>query len=104
MAFLSGRLRRIVVWNSVGVDEDNSPHEARGIMEMYYGFGTIDATAPPDQKHSESLNLASIKYEMDIFEDVDHGYCFSNGFLQPACRRVSWARSLQCTNGACERQ
>ena len=79
------------------VDEDNSPHtRLEGITtEMYYGFGTIDATTPPDyiKTFTESLNLANVKYEMDIFEDVDHGYCFVErpAYNQHAAES-SWAK------------
>jgi carboxymethylenebutenolidase len=61
-------------------DEPNSPHlDLSGIKaEMYYGFGTIDQTTPPDyiKVFTECLDKAGVNYSMDIFEDVDHGYAF----------------------------
>jgi carboxymethylenebutenolidase len=62
------------------VDEPNSPHlDLGGIKaEMYYGFGTIDQTTPPDyiNTFTACLDKAGVNYSMDIFEGVDHGYAF----------------------------
>jgi carboxymethylenebutenolidase len=62
------------------VDEANSPHEClAGIQaELYYGFGADDPYTPPDyiKTFTTALDAAQLKYEMDVFAGVDHGYCF----------------------------
>ena len=62
------------------VDEEDSPHLNLSPVkaEMYYGFGTIDATTPPDyiETFTKSLDSAGVNYTMDLFEGVDHGYQF----------------------------
>ena len=61
-------------------DEEDSPHtRLSGITaEMYYGFGTIDHTTPPEYiaTFRGALDEARVNYTMDVFEGVDHGYAF----------------------------
>jgi carboxymethylenebutenolidase len=78
-------------------DEPDSPHlDLSGIKaEMYYGFGTLDQTTPPDyiKTFTECLNSAGVNYTMDIFDDVDHGYAFvERAMYDPAAAEASWTK------------
>lgn len=79
------------------VDEEDSPHtRLDGITaEMYYGFGDIDATTPPDyiETFKASLDAAKVNYTMDIFTDVDHGYAFVERAMYDAnAAETSWEK------------
>ena len=82
------------------VDEPDSPHlDLKGITaEMYYAFGTLDATTPPDyiETFTKSLDGAGVNYSMDIFEDVDHGFAFvERAPYDPHAAEVSWAKTFE---------
>ncbi|MBT6277444.1 MAG: dienelactone hydrolase family protein [Chromatiales bacterium] len=79
------------------VDEPNSPHEnLAGIeAELYYGFGDIDVTTPPDYitTFKAALDAGGFNYEMDIFTNVDHGYSFvERPAYDPAAAEQSWEK------------
>ena len=63
--------------------------------EMYYGFGDIDATTPPDyiETFTASLDAAKVNYPMDIFTGVDHGYAFVERAMYDAdAAETSWGK------------
>lgn len=81
-------------------DEDDSPHlDLNGIKaEMHYGFGTLDATTPPDyiKTFTSALDAAKVNYTMDIFENVDHGYAFvERAMYDAAAAEQSWAKMFE---------
>ena len=81
-------------------DEPDSPHlDLSGITaEMYYGFGTIDVTTPPDyiKTFKASLDEAGVNYDMDIFENVDHGYSFvERPVYDEAAAEQSWSKNFE---------
>ncbi len=76
-------------------EDDNSPHlHLKGITaELYYGFGTLDKYTPPEyiQTFREALDDADLRYEMDVFDGVDHGYAFvERAPYDPAAAELSW--------------
>lgn len=78
-------------------DEPDSPHlDLAGISaEMYYAFGTIDQTTPPDyiKTFTECLDKASVNYDMDIYENVDHGFAFvERPVYSAAAAEQSWEK------------
>lgn len=80
-------------------DEEDSPHlHLDGIKaEMHYGFGTIDATTPPDyiKTFTAALDASKVNYTMDIFENVDHGYAFvERAAYDAAAAEQSWAKTF----------
>ena len=79
------------------VDEPDSPHlDLTGVKaEMYYGFGTIDATTPPDyiETFTQCLDEADVNYTMDVFDGVDHGYAFvERPVYDQRAAETSWAK------------
>lgn len=79
------------------VDEPNSPHlHLDGIKaELYYGFGDIDQTTPPEYiaTFRDALEAAGANYDMDIFTGVDHGYCFvERQAYDQAAAEQSWSK------------
>ncbi|MCB1739461.1 MAG: dienelactone hydrolase family protein [Gammaproteobacteria bacterium] len=79
------------------VDEEDSPHKfLTGIKaEMYYGFGDLDHTTPPDyiRTFRAALDEARVNYSMDVFENVDHGYSFvERAMYDPHAAEVSWTK------------
>ncbi|NKC11789.1 MAG: hypothetical protein GKR94_06165 [Gammaproteobacteria bacterium] len=79
------------------VDEPDSPHlRLSGIKPaLYYGFGDVDVTTPPDYiaTFKAALDSAGANYEMDVFTGVDHGYCFvERPAYNPACAEQSWSK------------
>ena len=79
-------------------EEDSPHHDLSGIKaEMYYGFGDLDQTTPPNyiQTFRESLDRAGVNYSMDIFEGVDHGYSFVERALYNAhAAESSWVKTF----------
>lgn len=78
-------------------DEDDSPHQSLdGIKaELYYGFGSLDSYTPADYVETlrQSLSKASLNYEIDIFDGVDHGYCFlERAAYDASASESSWAK------------
>ena len=81
------------------LDEADSPHLhlAGTAAEFYFGFGANDPYTPPEyiETFKQALDTANIRYEMDVFEGVDHGYCFVEraAYNQHASEQ-SWAKAL----------
>jgi len=78
-------------------DEDDSPHtRLAGITaEMYYGFGDVDQTTPPDyiRTFRAALDAAGVNYTMDVFQGVDHGYAFvERPVYDPMAAETSWEK------------
>lgn len=78
-------------------DESDSPHtNLSGISaEMYFGFGTLDQTTPPDyiKTFTASLDEFKVNYTMDVFEGVDHGYAFVERAVYDAnAAETSWEK------------
>jgi carboxymethylenebutenolidase len=78
-------------------DEDNSPHlDLNGITaEMYFGFGDLDQTTPPDyiKTFKEAVDAAKLNYSMEVFTNVDHGYAFVERAMYDACAaEASWTK------------
>ncbi len=76
-------------------DDEDSPHlHLSGITaELYYGFGALDQYTPADyiQTFRTALDDANLRYEMDVFEGVDHGYSFvERAPYDPAAAELSW--------------
>lgn len=78
-------------------DEDDSPHlHLKEInAELYYGFGSIDPYTPPDYLDTfrSALEASDTKVEMDVFDNVDHGYCFvERAPYNPVAAETSWKK------------
>lgn len=78
-------------------DEDDSPHlHLKGIQaEMYYGFGSLDTYTPPKYIDTlrSSLQDANTNFAIDVFEGVDHGYCFvERATYDPVASEASWKK------------
>lgn len=78
-------------------DEDDSPHlDLKNIKaELYYGFGGNDPYTPSDYISTlrNALEAAEAKFEIDVFEGVDHGYCFvERGAYDPIASETSWKK------------
>ena len=76
-------------------DDADSPHlHLNGITaELYYGFGALDTYTPADyiQTFRESLDAAGLRYEMDVFDGVEHGYALvERAPYDPAAAELSW--------------
>ncbi len=77
--------------------EPDSPHLAleRVTGELYIGFAEIDPAVPanvaPDLERA--LKAAGVKYRMETFKGVHHGFCFANRpDYDPVASESSWAR------------
>ncbi|MCH9672225.1 MAG: dienelactone hydrolase family protein [Gammaproteobacteria bacterium] len=80
-------------------DEDDSPHKDLSAIkaEMYYGFGDVDQTTPPDyiETFRKSLDRDKVNYSMDVFKGVDHGYSFVERAMYDAqAAEASWAKTF----------
>ena len=78
-------------------EDDDSPHlHLEGIQaELYYGFGNIDPYTPAEYitTFREALDAAEANFEMDVFDGVDHGYCFvERPAYNPAAAESSWKK------------
>jgi carboxymethylenebutenolidase len=81
------------------LDEADSPHtNLAGIeAEMYFGFGADDPYTPPEyiETFRRALDDAKLTYEMDVFADVDHGYCFvERAAYNQQASETSWAKAF----------
>ena len=81
------------------VDEPDSPHlDLKGIKaEMYYAFGTLDQTTPPDyiDTFTRCLDDFGVNYTMDIFEGADHGFAFvERAPYDPEAAEISWTKTF----------
>lgn len=82
------------------VDEAYSPHhDLRGISaQMYYGFGDLDQTTPPEyiETFRKALDAAGVDYTMDVFKGVDHGYSFvERAAYDPIAAETSWGKVFE---------
>lgn len=78
-------------------DEPDLPHlDLQGInAELYYGFGADDPYTPPDYitTFRGALESAQLKFEIDVFDGVDHGYCFvERAAYDPVASERSWKK------------
>ncbi len=78
-------------------DEEDSPHlHLDGIKaELYYGFGSIDTYTPAEYIETlrQSLDKAGLTYEVDVYEGVDHGYCFlERAAYNAVASESSWSK------------
>ncbi len=78
-------------------DEEDSPHlHLQGISaELYYSFGSIDPYTPPDYIAAlrTELNSAGLKFEVNVFDGADHGFCFvERSTYNTVASEASWKK------------
>jgi len=78
-------------------EDDDSPHlHLKGInAELYYAFGGLDSYTPKNyiDTFNTSLTDAGVKFDVDIFDSADHGYCFpERATYDPVAAEASWKK------------
>ena len=81
-------------------DEDDSPHlHLAGIKaELYYGFGSLDTYTPEEYitTFRSALEKANLRFEVDVFEGADHGYCFlERASYNAVASEASWKKVFE---------
>jgi carboxymethylenebutenolidase len=78
-------------------DTPDSPHLflPKVTGGLYYGFAGKDHFSPPEliRDLRGALDAAKVSYDLDVFEETDHGFCFPErpGF-DPAATDAHWNR------------
>jgi carboxymethylenebutenolidase len=101
-AYFGARVVSVASLYPVGLvtEDDGSPHRLLSQVkaELYFGIAEHDSATPPETVATmrEALAASSLKHDVEIHADSQHGYCFAAGrAYQPRAAEATWAKMFK---------